>query len=106
MRYNVTKNKAMKFVCLMMMISLSTPLHAERIKDLSAVEGMRDNQLIGYGLVVGLAGSGDSVGQVSYTAQSLKNMLAQLGVVLPPGVTPQTKKCRCRYAACNVATFH
>lgn len=81
----------MKFGFLMIVFSLSTPLHAERIKDLSAVEGMRDNQLIGYGLVVGLDGSGDSVGQVSYTAQSLKNMLAQLGVVLPPGVTPKPK---------------
>ncbi len=91
MRYNTTKNKAKQFLCLMIMFSLSTPLLAERIKDLSAVEGMRDNQLIGYGLVVGLDGSGDSVGQVSYTAQSLKNMLAQLGVVLPPGVTPKPK---------------
>lgn len=68
-----------------------TALKAERIKDLSTVAGMRDNQLIGYGLVVGLDGSGDSVGQFSYTAQSLKNMLSQLGVVLPPGVVPQPK---------------
>jgi len=52
---------------------------------------MRDNQLIGYGLVVGLDGSGDSVGQVTYTAQSLKNMLKQLGIVLPPGVNPKPK---------------
>lgn len=64
---------------------------AERIKDLSSVQGMRENQLIGYGLVVGLDGSGDSVGQVSYTAQSLKNMLTQLGIVIPPGVKPQPK---------------
>ncbi len=65
--------------------------HAERIKDLSMVQGMRDNQLIGYGLIVGLDGSGDSVGQVSYTAQSLKNMLSQLGIVVPPGVNPKPK---------------
>lgn len=68
-----------------------TFVNAERIKDLSSVQGMRDNQLIGYGLVVGLDGSGDSVGQVSYTAQSLKNMLSQLGIVIPPGVKPQPK---------------
>ena len=68
-----------------------TAAHAERVKDLAAVEGMRDNQLIGYGLVVGLDGSGDKVGQVSYTAQSLKNMLTQLGIVIPPGVDPQPK---------------
>ncbi len=66
-----------------------TAAHAERIKDLAAVEGMRENQLIGYGLVVGLVGSGDKVGQVSYTRQSLKNMLAQLGIVIPPGVNPK-----------------
>ena len=66
-------------------------VQAERIKDIASIEGMRDNQLVGYGLVVGLNGTGDKVGQVSFTAQSLKNMLAQLGVVLPPGVVPQPK---------------
>ena len=68
-----------------------TAAHAERVKDLAQVAGMRENQLIGYGLVVGLDGSGDKVGQVSYTSQSLKNMLAQLGVVIPPGVDPKPK---------------
>ncbi len=87
-----TKSTALKFVCLIIVLfAQTTALRAERIKDLSAVQGMRDNQLIGYGLVVGLDGSGDSVGQVSYTAQSLKNMLSQLGVVIPPGVKPQPK---------------
>ncbi|MBT8439374.1 MAG: flagellar basal body P-ring protein FlgI, partial [Gammaproteobacteria bacterium] len=79
-------------LCLAMLLCLQlTPAYAERIKDLSSVQGMRDNQLIGYGLIVGLDGSGDSVGQVSYTAQSLKNMLSQLGIVIPPGVKPQPK---------------
>lgn len=83
---------SIKFLCIaILMLSQITALKAERIKDLSTVEGMRDNQLIGYGLVVGLDGSGDSVGQVSFTAQSLKNMLTQLGIVLPPGVVPQPK---------------
>ena len=49
-----------------------TNVQAERVKDLATVAGMRDNQLIGYGLVVGLDGSGDKVGQVSFTAQSLE----------------------------------
>jgi len=83
----LVKNSALFFI---LCVSIST-VHAERIKDLSSVQGMRDNQLIGYGLVVGLDGSGDSVGQVSFTAQSLKNMLSQLGIVLPPGVKPQPK---------------
>ena len=68
-----------------------SPVSAERIKDLASIESMRDNQLIGYGLVVGLDGTGDQVSQVGYTAQSLKSMLAQLGIVVPPGVTPQPK---------------
>jgi flagellar P-ring protein precursor FlgI len=65
--------------------------HAERVKDLASVAGMRSNQLIGYGLVVGLLGAGDQTSQTQFTVQSLKNMLAQLGVVIPPDVDPQLK---------------
>ena len=56
---------------------------AERIKDMAQVQGVRTNQLIGYGLVVGLDGSGDQTSQAPFTVQSLKNMLAQLGVSNP-----------------------
>lgn len=80
-----------KLFCLFMLLSPVSSLHAERIKDLSSVQGMRDNQLIGYGLVVGLDGSGDKVNQVSFTEQSLKNMLSQLGIVTPPGVKLKPK---------------
>ncbi len=61
---------------------------AERIKDLASIAGVRSNQLVGYGLVVGLDGSGDST---VYTTQSLKSMLAQFGITIPPGVNPQSK---------------
>jgi len=92
MNYKFHKCRMVRFFFVVLIaLSQMTQLHAERIKDLSSVQGMRDNQLIGYGLVVGLDGSGDSVGQVAYTAQSLKNMLTQLGVVLPPGVNPKPK---------------
>ncbi len=64
---------------------------AERIKDLASVAGVRENQLVGYGLVVGLDGTGDSTSQNQFTAQSLKAMLARLGVVIPPGVNPKPK---------------
>lgn len=64
---------------------------AERIKDIAAVVGVRGNALVGYGLVVGLDGSGDQTSQAPFTVQSLKSMLAQFGVVLPPGVNPQLK---------------
>ncbi len=64
---------------------------AERIKDLAAIAGVRDNQLVGYGLVVGLDGTGDQTGQTPFTVQSLKSMLKRFGVTLPAGVSPQVK---------------
>lgn len=71
--------------------SLSAPAHAERIKDLAQVAGVRGNPLVGYGLIVGLDGSGDRTSQTPFTVQSLKTMLDQLGVTIPPGVNPQLK---------------
>jgi len=56
---------------------------AARLKDLVTIEGVRDNQLIGYGLVVGLAGTGDRK-QTMFSAQSLTNMLERMGVSVPP----------------------
>ncbi len=72
---------------------LALPLEAaaDRIKDLANVAGVRDNQLVGYGLVVGLDGTGDKTGQAQFTVQSLKSMLNRLGVQIPPGVNPQLK---------------
>ena len=64
---------------------------AERIKDLAHVAGVRENQLVGYGLVVGLDGTGDQTSQTPFTVQSLRNMLQQFGIVLPPNVNPQLK---------------
>src|SRR5882757_7225629 len=58
-------------------------LPAARQKDLVAIEGVRENQLIGYGLVVGLAGTGDRR-QALFSAQSLTNMLERMGVSVPP----------------------
>ncbi len=66
--------------------------HAVRVKEIAAVQGVRTNQLTGYGLVVGLDGTGDQTTQMPYTTQSLSNYLNQMGVVLPPGTTnPQLK---------------
>ena len=67
------------------------PALAERIKDLANIQGVRVNQLMGYGLVVGLDGSGDQTTQTPFTVQSLSNMLSQLGVQLPPGTSLQLK---------------
>lgn len=71
--------------------ALPAPARAERIKDLAQVAGVRGNPLVGYGLVVGLDGSGDRTSQTPFTVQSLKTMLDQLGVSLPPGINPQLK---------------
>jgi flagellar P-ring protein precursor FlgI len=68
-----------------------TAAHAERIKDLSSVAGVRGNQLIGYGLVVGLDGSGDQTTQTPFTVQSIVNMLSNLGINVPPGSSLQLK---------------
>lgn len=74
---------------LLMLVSLGAA--AERIKDLATVLGVRDNQLLGYGLVVGLDGSGDQTTQTPFTVQSTVTMLAQMGVTLPPGTSLQLK---------------
>jgi len=64
---------------------------AIRIKEIAAVQGVRSNQLTGYGLVVGLDGTGDQTTQMPYTTQSLNNYLQQLGLTLPPGTNMQLK---------------
>jgi len=65
--------------------------NAERVKDIASVAGVRGNQLIGYGLVVGLDGTGDQTSQAPFTIQSIRNMLAKFGVVIPANVNPQLK---------------
>jgi flagellar P-ring protein FlgI len=67
------------------------PAQAQRIKEVAAVQGVRPNQLIGYGLVVGLDGTGDQTTQTPFTAQSIAAMLQQMGVTVPPGVNMQLK---------------
>lgn len=52
---------------------------------------MRSNQLVGYGLVVGLDGTGDQTSQAPFTIQSIRNMLAEFGIVVPPDANPQLK---------------
>ena len=69
----------------------ATPVRAERVKDLASVSGVRTNQLVGYGIVVGLDGTGDQTSQAPFTIQSIKNMLAQFGVTVPPESNPQLK---------------
>jgi len=65
---------------------VATPAQALRIKEVAGVQGVRSNQLTGYGLVVGLDGTGDQTTQMPYTTQSLANYLQQMGIVLPASV--------------------
>ncbi len=78
-------------VMLMLSIGLlsALPAQAERLKDLANIQGVRSNQLIGYGLVVGLDGTGDQTTQTPFTLQTTLSMLQQMGVVLPPGTAGQ-----------------
>jgi flagellar P-ring protein precursor FlgI len=66
----------------------SAPVHAERIKDIASIQGVRGNQLVGYGLVVGLDKSGD---KTKFTGQTLRSMLGRFGLTLPAGVDPKAK---------------
>ena len=77
-----------KVVVLLIAISMAQTVFAERIKDISNIAGVRSNQLIGYGLVVGLDGTGDNS---DFTSQSFKTMLARLGVQLPNDIKASSK---------------
>lgn len=85
MRYSI------RFLILGLLLASAWPIaaSAERLRDLTSVGGVRTNQLVGYGLVVGLNGSGDQTAQTPFTVQSLNNMLNQFGITVPPGVQPQ-----------------
>lgn len=89
---NAKMTKKRFAICLLVLVFLpGLAVAQERIKDLASVAGVRTNQLIGYGLVVGLDGTGDQTSQAPFTVQSLKNMLSRLGVTIPPNINPQLK---------------
>jgi flagellar P-ring protein precursor FlgI len=67
------------------------PAQAMRLKEVASVQGVRNNQLVGYGLVVGLDGTGDQTTSTPFTTQSLAAMLQQMGVTVPPGTNMQLK---------------
>jgi len=71
------------------MLCAAWPAHALRVKEVAAVQGVRSNQLTGYGLVVGLDGTGDQTTQMPYTTQSMQNYLQNMGISLPAGATSQ-----------------
>lgn len=84
---------------------VATFAHAERIRDLTSVQGVRGNSLIGYGLVVGLDGTGDQTTQTPFTTQSLNNMLSQLGITVPAGTNMQLKNVAAVMITANYPAF-
>lgn len=80
-------------LCIILLFGVFTAanVQAERIKDIASVAGVRANQLIGYGLVVGLDGSGDQTTQSPFTTQSFNSMLKQFGITVPEGARMQMK---------------
>jgi len=83
--------KCQKILLSMILLITAFSLQAQRLKDISSVQGVRSNYLVGYGLVVGLDGSGDQTSQTPFTVQSFKNMLRQYGVEIPANINPQLK---------------
>lgn len=83
--------KCQKLIVFLLLSSLGMAASAQRLKDISSVQGVRSNYLVGYGLVVGLDGTGDQTSQTPFTVQSFKNMLRQYGVEIPANISPQLK---------------
>jgi flagellar P-ring protein precursor FlgI len=70
-------------------LTLIAPAGAARVKDLGNFQGLRANQLTGYGIVVGLAGTGDD--SLEYSTQGMKGVASRFGLSLPPGINPALK---------------
>ncbi|NBP39384.1 MAG: flagellar basal body P-ring protein FlgI [Betaproteobacteria bacterium] len=96
--------------CWMLVIAVSlapwlTQSHAAKLRDISAISGVRSNQLIGYGLVVGLDGSGDQTTQTPFTIQTTISLLQALGVTLPPGQRMQLRNTAAVMVTASLPSF-
>jgi flagellar P-ring protein FlgI len=78
-----------RLILVLALLFTALPAHAERVRDLGAFQGVRSNQLTGYGVVVGLAGTGDD--SLEYLTQAMHGVSGRVGVQLPPGVNPALK---------------
>ncbi len=79
----------MRWFAAILALCLAFPVHAERIKDMGSFAGLRANQLTGYGVVVGLAGTGDD--SLDYATQGVKGAISRFGLSLPSGINPALK---------------
>jgi flagellar P-ring protein precursor FlgI len=109
---NTPSERAMRWLVALAFVAASAALWwphpaaaAVRIKEVAAVQGVRSNTLQGYGLVVGLDGTGDQATQTPFTTQSLQALLQQMGVTLPPGVQLQPKNVATVMVTANLPPF-
>ncbi len=72
----------------LMLSTFSVPALADRLKDIATIQGVRTNQLVGYGLIVGLDGTGD---KTPFTSQTFRNLMDKFGITIPNGVDPKSK---------------
>lgn len=94
------------FVLLMFLLAFFSQAHAQtRIRDLTSVQGVRSNPVYGYGIVIGLDGTGDQTTQTPFTTQSIAAMLAQSGINLPPGGNIQLKNVASVMVTANLPAF-
>lgn len=100
----MNRKHCFKWIIIAIAFCFSLLAHAERIKDMTSIAGIRINQLIGYGLVVGLDGTGDNTG-TTFTEQSFRNMLVQLGVNIPVGTKLNSKNIAAVMVTANLHSF-
>ena len=88
--FNLSRMSRMSQLCLLLFAFalISFDVSADRLKDISSVQGVRSNQLVGYGLIVGLSGTGD---KTPFTSQTFRNLMDKFGITIPNGVDPKTK---------------
>ena len=79
---------SVSMISMCMALLLAMPSYAQRVKDITSVAGVRSNQMVGYGLVVGLDGTGD---KAPFTNQTFINMMNEFGISIPPGTDPKLK---------------
>lgn len=91
MIYLLSQKALLRNAAIILLMCFVNTSFAERLKDIATLAGVRDNPLIGYGLVVGLDGSGDQTTQAPFTSQSFKSMLKKFGIVIPDGTSVQLK---------------
>lgn len=96
---------ALQLSAIVLISLLALPAQAESVRELASFAGVRDNQLVGYGLVVGLDSTGDQTTQAPFTSQSLTNMLSQLGVTVPAGTNLQLRNVAAVMVTANLPPF-